>query len=73
MNNVYDVQQLLKKFGAFIYVGNRTASLQMMLAEVTELWDHKLIDSKEYASARLVLLGALREEENGGIGLWLKN
>ncbi|EUJ40288.1 YqgQ family protein [Brochothrix campestris] len=73
IKTVFDVQQLLKKFGAFIYVGNRKASLEMMATEIKELFDHQLIETNDYAAARLVLLGAIREEENGGIGVWLKN
>ena len=34
MNTLYDVQQLLKSFGIFIYVGDRTADLELMEAEV---------------------------------------
>ena len=30
METVYDVQQLLRRFGAFIYTGNRHSDLTMM-------------------------------------------
>lgn len=52
---MYDVQQLLKKFGIFIYVGNRKADLELMELEVAELYREKCITVSEYQEAMLVL------------------
>ena len=55
MNSIYDVRQLLKKFGTIIYVGDRLADLQLMEEELKELYHSQLIDPKEYEMAVLLL------------------
>lgn len=58
MNSVYDVQQLLKRFGILIYVGERQADLELMASEVKELYKSQLIDAKLFQLA----IGILRSE-----------
>ncbi len=36
MKSVYDIQQLLKKFGTIIYVGDRLGDLELMEMEIKE-------------------------------------
>ncbi|WP_099158503.1 YqgQ family protein [Virgibacillus ndiopensis] len=55
MKTVYDVQQLLKKFGTFIYIGDRIAELELMEMEVKELYESHLIGPEEYSKAILLL------------------
>ncbi|WP_044894798.1 YqgQ family protein [Bacillus alveayuensis] len=55
MKTIYDVQQLLKKYGIIIYVGDRLADLELMEEEVKELYQSQLIDAKEYQMAILLL------------------
>ncbi|CQR46842.1 hypothetical protein BN1058_01119 [Paraliobacillus sp. PM-2] len=55
MRTVYDVQQLLKKFGTFIYIGDRLADLQMMESEVKELYYAQCISTEDYQMAILLL------------------
>jgi len=55
MNTIYDVQQLLKRFGTFIYVGDRLADLELMEAEVREIYKSQLIDAKEFQMAMMLL------------------
>lgn len=55
MKSVYDVQQLLKKYGTIIYVGDRLADLELMEEEVKELFQAQLIDVKDYQMALLIL------------------
>jgi len=55
MKTIYDVQQLLKRFGTFIYVGDRVADLELMEEEVKELYKAQFIDTKEYQTAILLL------------------
>ncbi|WP_080845110.1 YqgQ family protein [Cytobacillus gottheilii] len=55
MNTIYDIQQLLKKFGIFIYIGDRIADLELMEAEIQELYDSLLIEPQQYQSAILLL------------------
>ncbi|MBD8003567.1 YqgQ family protein [Bacillus norwichensis] len=55
MNSVYDVQQLLKKFGIFIYIGDRLADLEMMEAEIRELHAENLISKEDFQHSILLL------------------
>ncbi|SES83671.1 Uncharacterized protein YqgQ [Oceanobacillus limi] len=55
MNSFYDVQQLLKRFGIFIYLGDRMSDLELMEMELKELYSSKLIYVEDYQKALLVL------------------
>jgi uncharacterized protein YqgQ len=55
METIYDIQQYLKKFGTLIYVGDRVADLELMEAEVKELYHAKLMDIHDYQMAILLL------------------
>lgn len=51
MTSIYDIQQLLKKFGSIIYTGDRVADLELMEDELRELYQAQLIEPKQYQSA----------------------
>ena len=55
METIYDIQQYLKKFGTLIYVGDRVADLELMEAEVKELYHAKLMDTRDYQMAILIV------------------
>ncbi|KAF0818393.1 MULTISPECIES: YqgQ family protein [unclassified Cytobacillus] len=55
MKTIYDIQQFLKKYGTIIYIGDREADLELMAAELKELYDSQLIDVKDYQSGVLIL------------------
>ncbi|OQP24692.1 YqgQ family protein [Geobacillus zalihae] len=55
MKTVYDVQQLLKRFGTIIYVGDRLADLELMEEEVKELYQSQLIDARQLQAALFIL------------------
>jgi len=55
MKTIYDIQQFLKKFGTIIYIGDRVADLEMMEAELNELFQSQLIEQREYQTALLIL------------------
>lgn len=55
MKTVYEIQQYLKQFGTIIYIGDRVADLELMESELKELYQSQLIDSKDYAAAKLIL------------------
>lgn len=55
MNSVYDVTQLLKRFGIFVYTKDRLADLEMMEEEIKELYRMQMIEVKEYQLALLLL------------------
>jgi len=66
MKTIYDIQQLLKRFGIFIYTGNRLGDLQLMEMEIKELHEFNCIDSQTYQTARLVLIKAINDNRKGG-------
>lgn len=53
--SVYDVQQLLKQFGIFVYVGERLWDIELMMDEIKKIYQHHLIDQRTYSSAMAVL------------------
>ena len=55
MKTVYDIQQYLKKFGILIYIGDRQSDLELMEAEIHELYRAQLMDIRDYQSAVLLL------------------
>lgn len=58
MKTMYDVLQLLKRFGTIIYTGNPIADLELIQEEVKELYNQKLIDVNEYKTATLIIRSA---------------
>lgn len=63
MNSIYDVRQLLKSFGIYIYIGDRIADLELMETEIKELYQSQLIDSKDYQMAILLLRQEAQKEK----------
>ncbi|WP_413627247.1 YqgQ family protein [Fructilactobacillus vespulae] len=55
MKNLYDVQQLLKRFGTYVYIGKRIWDIEVMALELDHLHEAKLISNDEFISAKLVL------------------
>lgn len=51
METFFDVLQLLKKYGIFIYIGDRLAEFNLMEQEINELYQNKLITNEEYMRA----------------------
>ncbi|WP_377946610.1 YqgQ family protein [Alkalibacillus flavidus] len=58
MNNLesfIDVQQLLKQFGIFVYIGHRESDILLMEEEVKELYQNGLVSLETYKQALLIL------------------
>lgn len=55
MKSIYDVQQLLKKYGTIIYIGDRIADLELMEEEVRQLFESNIIEPKDFQMAILLL------------------
>jgi len=55
VETIYDVRQLLKKFGIFIYLVERLADLSLMELELEELYRTECISIKDYQSAILII------------------
>lgn len=55
MNTIYDVQQFLKRYGIFVYLGDRLADLEMMQSEIMELYKSNLIEKEDFQMALMLL------------------
>ncbi|AMV61384.1 Hypothetical protein ADU72_1960 [Pediococcus damnosus] len=55
MKTLYDVQQLLKKFGIFVYVGKRLWDIELMSIELKHLHDAGVVEDQTYIKAVMVL------------------
>ncbi|WP_046173831.1 YqgQ family protein [Domibacillus indicus] len=55
MKTIFDVQQLLKRYGVFVYIGNRVADLQLMELELKELYQSQLVELEDFQMALLLL------------------
>ena len=63
MNTLYDVQQLLKRFGIYVYVGKRLYDIEVMKIELEKLYENQLITKDDYLKAELILRREHRIEE----------
>jgi uncharacterized protein YqgQ len=52
---MYDVQQYLKNYGTYIYIGDRLADLELMEAEIKELFMSQLIEKQDLQMALQVI------------------
>ncbi|MFB9761834.1 MULTISPECIES: YqgQ family protein [Bacillaceae] len=64
MTSIYDIQQLLKKFGTIIYTGDRVADLELMADELHELHEAKLIEATIYEAASFVLRQEMQKQKD---------
>ncbi len=55
MKSYYDVQQLLKRFGILVYMGNRLYDIDMSRLELAKIYENGLIGRKEFLQADLIL------------------
>ena len=66
MEPLYDVQQLFKQFGMYIYVGARIYDIELMMIELKKLYEGQLVDRDTYLQARHILQREHRIEESRG-------
>ncbi len=59
MKTMIDIYELLKRFGIYIYTGDRLGDLELIQDEVKELYKTRLLESKDYQTAILII----RQEE----------
>ncbi|MGT2710877.1 YqgQ family protein [Streptococcus oriscaviae] len=55
MKRLYDVQQLLKRFGIIVYMGNRLYDIEMMQIELSRVYQSGLLEKLDYLEAEMVL------------------
>lgn len=70
MKTLYDVQQLLKNYNIYIYIGKRIWDIELMALELDNLYKSGLISQKTFLSAKIVLtheheIEELKGNENG--------
>lgn len=63
MRTLYDVQQLLKKFGIIVYIGERLADLELMELELRQLYQARVLENREYETALLIIRQEKRLEK----------
>lgn len=60
---LYDVQQLLKRFGTYVHLGKRIWDIELMSIELKNIYNNEMIDKQTFISASLVLKSEHRKEE----------
>ncbi|QEA53593.1 YqgQ family protein [Loigolactobacillus coryniformis] len=63
MKTLYDVQQLLKKYNIYVYVGKRLWDIELMAIELDHLYEAAVVDHDTYLRAKMVLEHEYRIEE----------
>lgn len=62
MKTYYDVQQLLKRFGILVYMGNRLYDIEMSQIELKQVYDNGLLSQSDYLKADAVLRSEHQKE-----------
>lgn len=57
MKTMYDVMQLLKAYGVFVYTGDRELDLEMMEEELRDLYRSQMITPEDFSESLLILRG----------------
>lgn len=55
MKSLYDVQQLLEKYGVLVHVGKRIWDIELMAMELDNIYHSNLLDKHDYLIAKMVL------------------
>lgn len=61
MKNLMSIINLLKRFGIFIYTGNRNDDIELMLSEVKDLYESGLLMKEDYLTAVLILRSEIKK------------
>lgn len=63
MKTLYDVQQLLERFGIIVYVGKRMWDIEVMALELDHLHRARVITQKQFLQAKMILIHEHKYEE----------
>ena len=66
MKTLYDVQQLLKKYGVLVHVGKRIWDIELMALELDNIYHTNLLDKHDYLVAKMILAREHELEERRG-------
>lgn len=67
MKDLLSIIMLLKRFGIYIYTGNRRDDIDLIQSEVKDLYDSGLLPKEDYLQAILVLRSELAKEQDVGL------
>lgn len=65
MKTMLDVLAILKRYGTYIYTGNRMGDLELIEDEIKELYNSKMLEVKEFQSAILIIRHEMRKVKEG--------
>lgn len=65
MKTMLDVLAILKRYGTYIYTGNRMGDLELIEDEIKELYNSKMLETKEFQAAILVIRHEMRKLKEG--------
>lgn len=63
MKTLYDVQQLLERYGVLVHVGRRIWDIELMALELDNINRAGLLDRHDYLVAKLILQREYEKEE----------
>ncbi|MBF4500206.1 YqgQ family protein [Savagea sp. SN6] len=66
LNEMYDVQQLLKQFNIFVYFGDQEADCILMQSELKDLFDSGMLEREDYIRAAAIVrqrLNLIKQEK----------
>lgn len=55
MKTLYDVKELLRRYGILVYMGNRLYDIEMLKIELGRIYQAGLLDQQDYIAAAMVL------------------
>jgi uncharacterized protein YqgQ len=55
LKTLYDVQQLLKMYGIYVYLGKRIYDIELMEIELKNLYKAKIVDGQIFQIALIIL------------------
>lgn len=65
MKTMLDVLAILKRYGTYIYTGNRMGDLELIEDEIKELYNSKMLETNEFQTAILVIRHEMRKLKEG--------
>lgn len=65
MKSMIDIYDLLKQFGTYIYTADRLGDLMLIEDEIRELYKTRVLDTKDYQTALLIIRQEATRLSNG--------
>ncbi|MGM0897076.1 MAG: YqgQ family protein [Bacillota bacterium] len=66
MKDLYDVMQLLKRYGTIIYTADFISDIDLMESDIRDLYRYDFITPREFAAALTILRQKRAEYEKNG-------